>query len=66
MPLHTSVSVDHVGHSAAVIDLVSCSARPGLLASLSKDGNVRVWDVPTETCMASFAADATALVSPWC
>ncbi|CAL8464853.1 g4388 [Coccomyxa elongata] len=49
------------GHSAAVIDLVSCSARPGLLASLSKDGNVRVWDVPTETCMASFAADATAL-----
>lgn len=50
------------GHTSAVIELASCAARPGLLASLSKDGNLRFWDVLNETCLGSFAADATAMV----
>ncbi|KAK9837156.1 hypothetical protein WJX81_006855 [Elliptochloris bilobata] len=49
------------GHSREVIDLVASAARPGLLASLARDGNLRVWDAACGACLASHESDATAL-----
>ena len=53
------------GHQKEVVELCTCSGRPGLLASLSKDGNLRLWDVPSDTCLASIQTDATCLVCPF-
>ncbi len=55
--------VDRAGHTTAVIELAGCPKRPGLLASLAKDGSVRVWDVRLEACLATYAAGASALAS---
>lgn len=41
------------GHSKDVIDLSAAPAHPNLLVSLSKDGNIRLWNVPEETCISS-------------
>lgn len=50
------------GHVKEVVDLAACAARPGLLASLARDGNVRVWDAPSGACLASHTSDASCLV----
>ena len=55
--------MDRTGHTTGVIELAGCPKRPGLLASLAKDGSVRVWDVPLAACLATYAASASALVS---
>lgn len=52
------------GHTSAVIELSAPAERPGVLASLTRDGNLRVWDVCRETCLASHATDAASLVPP--
>ncbi|DBB08847.1 hypothetical protein WJX82_004976 [Trebouxia sp. C0006] len=53
------------GHIKDVVDLSACSSKPGLLVSLSKDGNARVWDVTQELCISSYNTDASCLaVSP--
>ena len=46
-----------------MVELAGCPWHPDLLASLAKDGSVRVWDVAQEICLVSYAANATALVS---
>lgn len=51
------------GHTSGVLELAACAGRPGLLASLGKDGSVRLWDAPKERCLATYAASASALVS---
>ncbi len=50
------------GHNKDVVDLSACSSKPGLLVSLSKDGNARVWDVTQELCISSYNTDASCLV----
>ena len=50
------------GHTTAVVELAGCPWHPRLLASLARDGSVRVWDVGQEACLATYAAGATALV----
>ncbi|DBA88802.1 TPA: hypothetical protein ACH3X1_004216 [Trebouxia sp. C0004] len=53
------------GHTKDVVDLSACSSKPGLLVSLSKDGNARVWDVSQELCISCYNTDASCLaVSP--
>ena len=51
-----------VGHSKDVVDLSACVSKPGLLVSLSKDGNARVWNVTQELCISSYNTDASCLV----
>ena len=53
------------GHAAEVVELAAAgAAAPRLLASLSRDGNLRLWDVPGEACLSSIQApDATCMVS---
>ena len=46
-----------------MVELAACPARPRLLLSLGRDGNVRLWDVPSEACLSTLATDATSLVS---
>ena len=42
------------GHSSEVVELSAAeAAAPRLLASLSRDGNLRLWDVPAEACLSS-------------
>jgi hypothetical protein len=43
------------GHSAEVASLSAADARPGLLASLATDGEVRLWDVISEACLLTYA-----------
>ena len=45
-----------------MVDLAASGARPGLLASLARDGSVRVWDARSGACLAAHASDATCLV----
>lgn len=53
------------GHSKTVIDLAAPSDCPGLLVSLSIDGNIRLWHASREECTASYSSDALSLaVSP--
>mmetsp|Transcript_21529 Transcript_21529/g.47227 ORF Transcript_21529/g.47227 Transcript_21529/m.47227 type:complete len:395 (-) Transcript_21529:329-1513(-) len=47
------------GHTKPVVDLCACAAKPGLVASVSKDGTVRVWDYLQERCVRVLEADAT-------
>lgn len=49
------------GHTKEVIDISSIPSSPNLLVSLSKDGNIRLWDVPSETCISSINTDATCI-----
>lgn len=50
------------GHSSTVVDLSAAADQPGILASLAKDGTLKVWDVARETCLATHATDAACLV----
>ncbi len=52
------------GHHAAVVELSAAAEQPGLLLSLSKDGNVRLWDVGRQECLLSLKTDAYAVVGP--
>jgi WD40 repeat protein len=50
------------GHTKDVMDLATTVKEPKLLLSLSKDGNIRLWDVVEETCLASLTtSDATSI-----
>ncbi|PSC76625.1 wd g-beta repeat-containing [Micractinium conductrix] len=49
------------GHTKEVAELAAVPAAPRLLASLSRDGNLRLWDLPSETCLASLQTDGTCL-----
>ena len=52
------------GHTREVAELAAAGAgAPRLLLSLSRDGNLRLWDVPTETCLSSMQTDASCIVS---
>ena len=44
----------------------AASENAAVLVSLTAAGHVQVWDAQTETCMASFDADAISLVRPHC
>lgn len=44
------------GHKAEVVALASASQKPGLLVSLSTDGDVRIWDIIEETCLHQYGA----------
>lgn len=44
------------GHKAEVVALASASQQPGLLVSLSTDGDVRIWDIIEETCLHQYGA----------
>ncbi|KAK9805229.1 hypothetical protein WJX72_007289 [[Myrmecia] bisecta] len=37
-----------------IVELCSCPGRPGLLASLSKQGTARLWDVPSQKLLAVY------------
>ena len=50
------------GGGREVVDLAASGARPGLLASLARDGGVRVWDARSGACLAAHASDAACLV----
>lgn len=42
------------GHTSEVVELCAAgAAAPRLLASLSRDGNLRLWDVAAEACLSS-------------
>lgn len=43
--------------------LASAAAAPQLLASLSRDGELRTWDVAAGACTSASASQATSLVS---
>lgn len=49
------------GHTKDVVDLAATPEHPRLLVSLSRDGNLRLWDVADETCLASINSEATCL-----
>lgn len=51
------------GHARGVADVTaSAASRPELLASLSKDGKILLWDVVSEECLSSITmSDATCL-----
>ena len=51
------------GHTKAVLDLAAPSDYPGLLVSLSMDGNIRLWHASHEECTASYSSEALSLVS---
>lgn len=46
------------GHTKEVICMDAVQSKPNLLLSLSKEGNLRLWDVEKETCLSSIATDA--------
>lgn len=46
-----------------MVELAACAGWPWLLASLAKDGGVRLWDARAERCLAAHAAGASALVT---
>ena len=50
------------GHPGAVVSLAAVPGRPGMLASLGKDGTVRFWDVIMQQRLATVPAEATAMV----
>ena len=49
------------GHTKDVVDLAATPEHPKLLVSLSRDGNLRLWDVPSEACLASINTEATCI-----
>ena len=51
------------GHTQEVVELAAVAAAPRLLLSLSRDGNLRLWDVPSETCLSNLQVDASCIVS---
>lgn len=48
------------GHEAQVVELSAATSRPGLLLSLSRDGNLRLWDALAPACLLSLHTDAVA------
>lgn len=50
------------GHPGAVVSLAAVPGRPGMLASLGRDGTVRFWDVISRQRLATVPAEATAMV----
>lgn len=52
----------HAGHTKEVIELAACAQQPALLLSLAKDGNVRLWDVPSEACLSTLQTEASSMV----
>lgn len=49
-------------HKTEVVDLCGCASKPGWLASLSKDGELRVWDVGNECVLGrTMVRDANSL-----
>ena len=59
----TKMMIVSAGHTKDVVDLSACPGKPRLLVSLSKDGNVRVWDTAQELCTTSYSTDASCVVS---
>lgn len=51
-----------VGHPGAVVSLATVPRRPGMLASLGRDGTVRFWDAVLQQRLATVPAEATAMV----
>lgn len=49
------------GHSREVVQLASAAAAPKLLASLSRDGELRTWNVAAGACTSASASQATSL-----
>ena len=50
------------GHTKDVMDLATTANEPELLLSLSRDGNIRLWNVVKETCLTSITtSDATSI-----
>lgn len=56
------VVVPMQGHFTDVVELSAAGNCPGLLLSLSKDGNLRLWDVQHQTCLLSLHTDAFSAV----
>ncbi|KAL4431235.1 hypothetical protein ABPG75_006491 [Micractinium tetrahymenae] len=49
------------GHTREMVELAAAPAAPRLLLSLSRDGNLRLWDVPSEACLSSLQTEATCI-----
>ena len=45
-----------------MVSLAPVPGRPGMLASLGRDGTVRFWDVVLQQRLATVPAEATAMV----
>lgn len=45
-----------------MVSLAAVPGRPGVLASLGRDGTVRFWDVVSQQRLATVPAEATAMV----
>lgn len=52
------------GHAKQVVQLGGAAAAPALLASLSRDGELRMWDVARGACTSASASQACSLVRP--
>ncbi|KAI8319188.1 WD40 repeat-like protein, partial [Martensiomyces pterosporus] len=48
------------GHTDTIVDLQPHPADHSLLASVSKDGSVRIWSVLNGSCLCVYSCDATA------
>lgn len=53
---------EFAGHKKEVVHLRSCRKRSHFLISLSKESEMRLWDVPNETCLAKVSTEANCLV----
>lgn len=62
-PFEASKKRRSSGHRKEVLQLASCQGREGCLVSLAKDGEMRLWDVQQEVCVASAPTDASCIVS---
>lgn len=51
------------GHTADITCLTACRGAPRILASASRDGTLRTWDVPAGICTSVSPLQATALVA---
>eukprot|EP00884_Botryococcus_braunii_P000628 jgi/Botrbrau1/10566/Bobra.0343s0014.1 len=49
------------GHDREVVQLAGVPSRPCSVVSLAKGGNLRVWHVLSEACVASYSSDVTCL-----
>ena len=54
--------VHSAGHAKQVVQLGGTAAAPALLASLSRDGELRTWDVARGACTSASASQACSLV----
>jgi hypothetical protein len=58
----TCLELSSAGHAKEVVQLASVARAPTLLASLSRDGEVRTWDVASGACTSASASQACSLV----